>query len=944
MAVRQRRKGRLKYIENRLFALLCVFSAVWSLGFWGINVQTIPERANLFRAIAMFGVFSFLIVVQLLVCRLAEVAKSYAYPITFVATLGYIICIFISRPDQVTFEMTEWGMTYRFNTGLWSRLYVTYIMAVSISILISIVYVLLHTNRKRMRVLAGKMLLAEATVVLGSVFDTILPLFGKPAIPASTIGQFLALLTLGQAISFLNRFRITIDNMSTYVYSSLTTPVLVYDNHYKLQILNDVAFDFIGLKKTEMETAGIDALFEVQEQDVFQFQGKRKDVDTLCYHNQLPCNLSVSKIHDDYYDVIGYIIIVSDLSERLEYIKRLEMAIQEADTANQAKTVFLANMSHEIRTPMNAIIGFTELALKKDISKEVREYVEDIHLASRNLLAIINDILDITKIESGKMEIVPDKYFVAELFDDVSLIVSQQAAAKGLEFEMTVDKGVPIQLWGDKIRLRGVLINLLNNAVKYTKAGRVSFEVKVLEKKEGNVKFAFVVRDTGIGIKQEDLKYLFKSFERLDQQVHYGVEGSGLGLAIAKGYIALMGGDITVESVYGEGSVFTVTVEQKILDDTPLDYQLTSDRIKQDTASASRLMVKDTRVLLVDDNHTNLMVAQGLLESYGLEVDTASSGAGAIESCKYMHYPLIFMDQMMPEIDGTEAMRRIRSMDSYYAAGGESKIIVLTADAIRGVRENLLAKGFDEYLGKPMNLRQLERLLEMFLPADKITYPQEEPAVIESEKDGEIRRLQAMMPGMDVPFGVENAGGKVEDYLKILKINYTYGEGNIRELEELLDKEDYENYTIKIHAMKSTTKGIGAMHVSELALQQETAGRAGRYEEITGLYRAFKLEYEEMLGRIETVLRDAKLLEENVPQEEKPMTDSAQISNMLINIRNHVDNFEFAEVFAILEDMKKYRFPEDMEKALATLNELMENLDVDAVKKLLEETMDKYRQ
>jgi HPt (histidine-containing phosphotransfer) domain-containing protein len=242
-----------------------------------------------------------------------------------------------------------------------------------------------------------------------------------------------------------------------------------------------------------------------------------------------------------------------------------------------------------------------------------------------------------------------------------------------------------------------------------------------------------------------------------------------------------------------------------------------------------------------------------------------------------------------------------------------------------------------------MNLRQLERLLEMFLPADKIIYPQETAQTGESEDDAEIRRIQEMLPDMDVPFGVENAGGKVQDYLKILKINYTYGASNIKELEELLGKADYENYTIKIHAMKSTTKGIGAMHVSELALQQETAGRAGRYEEIEGLYGAFKKEYEEMLGRIEEVLRDAKLLEENIPKEE-PMTDSVLISNMLINIRNHVENFEFAEVYAILEDMKKYRFPEDMEKVLATLNELMENLDVDAVKKLLEETMDQYRQ
>jgi CheY-like chemotaxis protein/anti-sigma regulatory factor (Ser/Thr protein kinase) len=488
-----------------------------------------------------------------------------------------------------------------------------------------------------------------------------------------------------------------------------------------------------------------------------------------------------------------------------------------------------------------------------------------------------------------------------------------------------------------------VLINILNNAVKYTKEGKVTFDIKVVDKTEDNVKFAFVVRDTGIGIRQEDLKYLFKSFERLDQQVHYGVEGSGLGLAIAKGYVSLMGGDITVESTYGEGSVFTVTVDQKVLDGTPLNYQFASDRIKQECVSTERLMVKDTRALLVDDNHTNLMVAQGLLESYGLVVDTASNGADAIAACKNMHYPLIFMDQMMPEIDGTEAMLRIRDIDSYYAMGGESKIIVLTADAIRGVRENLLAKGFDEYLGKPMNLRQLERLLETFLPADKIEHPLNAPEASDAKQDAEVQRLQEQMPDIDVAFGLENAGGKVQDYLKVLKINYTYGERNIRELEELLGKEDYEDYTIKIHAMKSTTKGIGAMHVSELALQQESAGRAGKYEEIGSLYGTFKQEYEDMLRKIQAVLEDAGLLEESAPKEEEPVEDPVLLSNILTNIRNHVDNFEFAEVFAILEDVKQYRFPQEVEEMFASLNELMEKLDVDAIRQTLEGALEKYQ-
>lgn len=946
LSIKQYKKEGLKYHENRLFSLLCFFSAVWSLGFWGVNIQTEPDNAYFFRAIGMIGVFAFLILTQLFVCYLSGASKKFYYPIFIVSLLGFVIWFFIIQKNQVTYQLSSIGMTYRFNPGFWNTAYIVYSIVIAINIFASIIYILLHANRTRMRVLGKKLLVAELIVVLGMLFDTIFPLLGKPAIPGSTIGQFVGLLAMYQAICFVNRSRITIDNMSTYVYSSLTTPVLVFDYNSKLQLLNDVAFDFIGLKETEIGTVAIDSLFSVQEKDVFNFEGKRKDIDVLCYYNKLPCNLSISKIHDDYYDVIGYIITVTDLSERIEYITRLEQAIKEAENANQAKTTFLANMSHEIRTPMNAIIGFTELVLKKDISKEVREYVDGIHLASRNLLAIINDILDITKIESGKMEIIPDNYFLADLLDDVSLIISQQAMKKGLSFVMKTDDHIPTKLYGDKVRLRGVLINILNNAVKYTKEGTVSFETTILHQTKDTVKLAFIVSDTGCGIRPEDQKNLFKSFERLDQQIHYGVEGSGLGLAIAKGYVTLMDGEITVDSVYGEGSVFTIIIDQKIIDNTPLQHQFTIDRSKHDNAASTQLTVHDTQVLLVDDNHINLMVAKALLSSYGLSVDTAPGGAAAIEMCRQTLYPIIFMDQMMPEIDGIEAMHQIRSLNSYYAPGGEGKIIVLTADAIRGSRENLIKKGFDEYLGKPMNLKQLERLLILYIPSEKITIsiPSSEEentqnAPANEASSMEISYLQKSLPDLDISLGLDNCGGKVSDYLNILKINYTYGGKNLEELIDLLQKKDYQNYTIKIHSMKSTAKSIGALSVSNMALEQEKAGHAGEYDYIHSHFDAFRKEYETQLYNIGEVLRHYNMLEDSEPDTEVEVLDRAMIFNILSNIRNHVNAFEFAQVFEILEDVKKYRLPAEYRDLFTQLETLMNDLAVDDIRELIERTL-----
>lgn len=946
LAFRSYHKDKMKYIENRLFSLFCFFSALWSFGFWGLNIQTDPEKAYFFRAIGMIGVFTYLIIAQLLICCLSKVKKFNYISIAAVSMIGYIICFFIIQKDQVTYHLAEIGMTYQFNKGFWNTAYILYCIAIAVNIFLSICYMMLNSFRKRMHVLAKKLLFVEFIIILGMLLDTVFPLIGIYAIPGSTIGQFIGLVAMYQAICFVNRYRITIDNMSTYVYYSLTTPVLVYDHNYELQIINDVAHDFIGLKETEIGNSGIGSLFSIEPEEAFRFNGNRKDIDVICHHNQLHCSLSISKIHDDYYDIIGYIITVTDLSERINAISRLENAIGEAKSANQAKTTFLANMSHEIRTPMNAILGFTELVLKENISSQVREYVDGIHLSARNLLAIINDILDITKIESGKMELVPDNYFFADLIDDVSLIISQQASQKGLAFVMKTDENIPTQMFGDKVRIRGVLINILNNAVKYTKEGTVTFETKILSMKDDDIKLAFVVSDTGIGIRPEDRENLFKSFERLDPQLHYGIEGSGLGLSIAKGYVTLMGGDITIESEYGVGSIFTVTIDQKVIDSTPMEHRFAIDRRTEAPSGSYKIDIRDTCVLLVDDNPINLMVAKALLNSYGLTVDTAASGSIAIAACKNAHYPIIFMDQMMPDMDGIEAMRQIRALDPYYKSGGDSRIIVLTANAIRGSRDQLIAEGFDEYLGKPLNLRQLERLLILYLPSDRITIT---PILADDDKCGgsentdgsDISYLQKTLSEIDVSLGLKNCGGSIADYLNILKINYTYGNRHLEELADMLERKDYQNYTIKIHSMKSTTLGIGAVTASNMALEHEKAGKSGDHDYIDGHFEAFRTEYESQLKKIEEVLRHYDLISSSASEtDEEEAFDSRILSGILLNIRNHVDSFEFAKVFDILEEMKKYQLPSEYREIFDRLAVLMDELAVDDIRKLLADTLE----
>ena len=714
------RKGEMKYKVNIRFVNVCFSSVIWSFGFFGVIMQTDPQKAYLWRAIGMIGTFGYLISAQYLICYLSEIRSFFCKFAEGFSLLGIVLYFFVIQKEQVTYELSSIGMSYSFSQSLWNNLYIWYTVIVAINQCVIVVGMIRNPKVQRIRELGKRLLMVEAGMVFGMLLDTVFPLFGQPAVPGSTIGQFIALVAMYHAVVFVNHSRITMDNMSEFIYYSLNVPVMVYDSKEKLKLLNDAAYSFLNVKKEQLEQASIEKLFKLSKKQVFEFGENSQSIDTICFHNAKDCNLAVNKIHDDYGDMIGYIIVVTDLSERVKAMKQLEEAMKEAEFANKAKSTFLANMSHEIRTPMNAIIGFSELLLKMDINDEVRSHVQDIKWSSHNLLAIINDILDISKIESGKMELIPDNYYTIRLLDDVLLIIDEQAKKKGLQLVVKIDQTIPKQLYGDKVRIRGVLINILNNAVKYTDEGSITFEVLTISKNEDRIKLAFRVTDTGRGIKEENLKTLFDIFERFDQRMNHGIEGSGLGLAIAKGYTELMGGQIKISSEYGKGSVFTIEIEQEIIDSAPMKKEDSQGKDILGNGSKFVFTIQNVRVLVVDDNSVNLKVAQGIMKTYGLEVDTAQSGPDGIELCREHKYDIVFMDQMMPEMDGIEAMQRIRQLNGHYAPGGSGKIIVLTADAIKGTREMLIHQGFDEYLGKPINLKRLEDLLRQMVPKENI--------------------------------------------------------------------------------------------------------------------------------------------------------------------------------------------------------------------------------
>ena len=507
------------------------------------------------------------------------------------------------------------------------------------------------------------------------------------------------------------------------------------------------------------------------------------------------------------------------------YNRRLAEAAQQANQANEAKSNFLSTMSHDIRTPMNAILGLNEMVLRDSDDNNIRMYSESIRNAGNTLLGIINDILDFSKIEAGKMEIINVDYSSASLLNDLVNMVQNKAEEKGLSFDLDIDENIPMILNGDEIRIKQIIINILSNAVKYTHQGSITFSVHS-RKHQDKPDYAILsvsVADTGIGIKAEDLVKLFVAFERIDEKTNRNIEGTGLGMTIVQRFLEMMGSRLEVESEYGKGSVFSFELEQKVVRWEPIgDFEEAFRRsLNERIYYHEKFTAPEARVLVVDDTPVNLTVFASLLKRTGLQIDKAESGDECISLFSDRHYDVIFLDHMMPNKDGIETLKEMKTIKDTPNTG--TPVICLTANAISGMREMYTNAGFDDYLTKPIDAEKLEMMLLKYLPKDKVTLVADSGAADETD-DYEIPDFLHDLKELDIDSGLAYCGDG-EDYMLALKMYSDSAMQKADEIEGYWAARDIKNTTIKVHALKSASRAVGALELGEFAARLEQAGK-----------------------------------------------------------------------------------------------------------------------
>lgn len=729
--------------------------------------------------------------------------------------------------------------------------------------------------------------------------------------------------------------------------------------------------------------------------------------------------------------VQGYSLVLMDITKQHNLMQELQIEKQNAEDANQAKSVFMSNMSHEIRTPMNAIVGMTEILLRSQLPEQERGYLYNIQNSGNALLRIINDILDFSKIESGKLELTEDQYEPMSMLSDLGMIFLNRIGGKDVELLFDIDSQLPAKLYGDELRIRQVIINIVNNAIKFTEKGYVKLTIQVDSVENDCVRLFFSVKDTGQGIAEEDLEKIFSSFQQVDTKKNRYKEGTGLGLSISKQLIEMMGGRIEVRSEYEKGSEFYFTIQQTLVDakraadikeenqsdailfrfGNPYLYEaaeklaqaygmqaVRSEHVSEEQAPAKYIFTDsmasftdrereafrkwestvyvlknpmldsvgepgaiilnkplyslsfcqainreiqgvavksessinftapDARILIVDDNEMNLKVAIGLLEPLHMQIDTAMNGRLAVDKIKQSeHYDLVFMDHMMPVMDGIEATHELRGLEGEYYQ--TLPIIALSANATTEARKMFQEEGLSDFVAKPIQMKEICECIVKWLRSDLV---KENTAV--TQVDIEEEEELPVIENLDVSEGIKNCGSR-KLFLSLLGDFYKLIDPKGKKMEQCLSDGMIRDYTIEVHALKNTARMIGAMELSGLFYEMEQLGNAGEQEmlkertpAVLELYRSYK-----------------PILAEYAKEEDtgKEKVSPAVIREALMKLHDAMDAFDLDEADNALKELRRYVFPENMQPMLEQLDVYVADVAMEDVMNLTKQMCEK---
>lgn len=708
--LREKNAGRLRYF----MLIMGVFGALWSGGYGIMGFAETAKQAELIRAVGIVGVVGFMMTEALMIAYMIHLPK-WLYRV-YAAAFGLVgvIDLFFFIPDHHDFVRIDGRMCYYATNSMARKIHSGFLAFVTVTMLGMAVIWVCKKKTKREASYVRATILSNLAILVSIIPDTILPLLGKPSFPSSAYGMFLTYMITWFWATKFNAFSITVSNLSQYIYESANTAILIFDECFQLVLANCYGHRLLEIE--DVQHQDLTDLFQCTQEEADQLlasvlRENQGVAELVTQKGGVSCSLNFTVARDFQKEPYCIVCFVYDLTKEKNMLCELLQA-------NEAKSQFLANMSHEIRTPINGILGMDSMLLKECQDEGLREYAKNIQSAGQSLLSIINDILDISKIESGKLEIIPTRYELFSILNDCYNLTKVKIEEKPITLHMKINENIPAKLYGDEVRIRQVMNNFLSNSAKYTHEGSITFGVDYEEKSEGEIWLIITVSDTGIGIKEEDLEKLFASFTRIEEKRNRNIEGTGLGLSLTKNLVDLMQGEITVKSIYEEGSCFTAKIPQKIIDKTPMgDFDKRYRQyIHQSEEQAISLCAPDAKILVVDDVPMNLIVVKGLLKATKIQIDTAKNGASCLELVQKNRYDIIFLDHLMPEMDGIETLQNMKLLEEN--PNRNTPVIMLTANAIVGAKEEYMEAGFTDYLTKPVQETLLHEMIMKYLPKE----------------------------------------------------------------------------------------------------------------------------------------------------------------------------------------------------------------------------------